>query len=66
MPPKLKNDNECRQVVEEEMATRALSGGAIRRRLSKSSKQSFKVGKLDGGKEGGAQKGASERGTRLE
>ena len=35
MPPKLKNYNECRQVVEEEMATRALSGGAIRRRLSK-------------------------------
>ena len=48
------------------MATRALSG-AIRRHLSKSSKQSFKVGKLDKEKEGGAEEEEEEGGSeRLE
>ena len=53
MPPKLK-DHACRQVVEEKTTRARALSGAIRRHLRESSsKQSFKVGKLDGGNERG-------------
>ena len=59
--PKLK-EHACRRVVEEKVTRARALSGAIRRHLRESSsKQSFKVGKLDGGREGGEGRGRGGR-----